>query len=191
MNKNLLRLKKEKAKNFYRVFNESRHKFNMNQNIKNMLKYFYTIREKYSGKNFYVGSSYGEFSIKENDFSKNYIDLSTKNEKEMVNIALIKIKIESDFLSFTLYKFASVLFDIDLIDENEYNLFIYGTMSKETNDYIKLGLSSNIVISLEKNDQLKNLILNKNGVISSNNEFKKFMSIQDDLFKFEISKFVT
>lgn len=191
LNKNLLRLKKEKAKNFYRVFNESRHKFNMNQNIKNMLKYFYTIREKYSGKNFYVGSSYGEFSIKENDFSKNYIDLSTKNEKEMVNIALIKIKIESDFLSFTLYKFASVLFDIDLIDENEYNLFIYGTMSKETNDYIKLGLSSNIVISLEKNDQLKNLILNKNGVISSNNEFKKFMSIQDDLFKFEISKFVT
>ncbi|KOR07643.1 hypothetical protein ABW55_16665, partial [Acinetobacter sp. C15] len=174
LNKNLLRLKKEKAKNFYRVFNESRHKFNMNQNIKNMLKYFYTIREKYSGKNFYVGSSYGEFSIKENDFSKNYIDLSTKNEKEMVNIALIKIKIESDFLSFTLYKFASVLFDIDLIDENEYNLFIYGTMSKETNDYIKLGLSSNIVISLEKNDQLKNLILNKNGVISSNNEFKKF-----------------
>ena len=163
----------------------------MNQNIKNMLKYFYSIRDKYSGKNFYVGSSYGEFSISDDSFLKNYIDLSKKNEKEMVNIALVKIKIESDFLSFVLYKFVNVLFDINLITEDEYNLFIYGTVNKESNDYIRLGLSSNVVFTLEKNDQLKNLVLSKNGTVRANHDFKKFMHDQDDLFKFELSKFIS
>lgn len=188
--KNLLRLNKEKARNFYRMFNEHKHKFNINQNLRYMLRYFYSIRNSYAGKNFYVGASYGEFSITDNSFLKNYIDLSTKNEKELVNIALIKIKIESDFLSFILYKFANVLYDIELISEDEYNLFIYGSVSKETNDYIRLGLSSNIVSSLERNDQLKNLSLEKNGVIRPNKKFMDFFENQDDLFKFELSKFI-
>ncbi|WP_446083674.1 hypothetical protein [Acinetobacter sp. 1125_18A] len=80
--KNLLRLSKEKAKNFYRVFNENRHKLNMSENIKNMLKYFYSIREEYAGKNFYVGSSYGEFAISNDSFLKNYIDLSKKMKRK-------------------------------------------------------------------------------------------------------------
>ncbi|KQX03218.1 hypothetical protein ASC84_00495 [Acinetobacter sp. Root1280] len=189
--KNLLRLAKVEAKKFYRVFNENRQKLNMSENIKNMLRYFYSIREEFAGKNFYVGSSYGEFSISDDSYFKNYIDLSEKNEKEMVNIALVKIKMESDFLSFKLYKFANVLFDINLLNEDEYNLFIYGTVNKESNDYIRLGLSSNIVFALEKNNQLKNLALNKNGAIIANEEFKRFMLEQDDLFKFELSKFIS
>ncbi|WP_446083673.1 hypothetical protein [Acinetobacter sp. 1125_18A] len=109
----------------------------------------------------------------------------------MVNIALVKIKMESDFLSFHIYKFANVLFDINLLTEDEYNLFIYGTINKESNDYIRLGLSSNVVVTLERNDQLKNLVLSKNGAIRANDEFKKFMHHQDDLFRFELSKFIT
>ena len=189
--KNLLRLNNEKARNFYKMFNDNRHKFNVNQNIKSMLTYFYSIRDSYAGKNFYVGASYGEFSITDNSFSKNYINLSTKDEKELVNIALIKIKIESDFLSFVLYKFANVLYDIGLVGEDEYNLFTYGSISKESNDYIRLGLSSNIVASLERNDQLKNLLLSRNGTVKSNDKFKEFFNKQDDLFKFEISKFIS
>lgn len=189
-NKNLLRLNKEKARNFYRMFNENKHKLNVNQNIRFLLKYFYSIQDSYAGKNFYVGASYGEFSINDNSFSKNYIDLSTKDEKELVNIALIKIKIESDFLSFVLYKFANVLYDIGLVSEDEYNLFTYGSISKETNDYVRLGLSSNIVASLERNDQLKNLSLGRNGVVRPNEKFIDFFEKQDDLFKFELSKFI-
>lgn len=190
VDKSLVRLNKEEARRFYKIFNENRHKFNINQNIGFFIKYFHSIRESYAGKNFYVGSSYGEFSITDNSFSKNYIDLSTKNEKELVNIALIKIKIESDFLSFTLYKFANVLYDIGLVGEDEYNLFTYGSVSKETNDYIRLGLSSNIVTSLERNDQLKNLSLGENGVIRPNEKFIDYFENQDDLFKFELSKFI-
>lgn len=189
--KDLLRLNEEKAKYFYNVFNDNRHKLTMSENIKNMLRYFYSIKEKFAGKNFYVGPSYGEFAMSDDSFFKNYIDLSQKNEKEMVNIALVKIKMESDFLSFQIYKFANVLFDIKLLSEEEYNLFIYGTINKESNDYIRLGLSSNVVFNLEKNNQLKNLVLNKNGAIRANDEFKKFMSDQDDLFQFELAKFIS
>lgn len=77
-----------------------------------------------------------------------------------------------------------------MVAEDEYNLFTYGSISKETNDYIRLGLSSNIVASLERNDQLKNLSLGRNGVVKPNEEFINFFENQDDLFKFELSKFI-
>lgn len=189
VNKNILRLNKDKAKNFYKTFNENKHKLNIRENIKVLLKYFYSIMDKYAGKNFYVGASYGEFAS-ENSFSKTYIDLSTKNEKELVNIALIKIKIESDFLSFVLYRFANVLYESELLTEEEYNLFIYGTSSRKSNEFIKLGLSSNIVNSLEVNGQLVNLGISKSGSIIANENFNNFLSDQDDLFKFEILKFI-
>jgi len=189
VNKNILRLSKDKAKNFYTVFNENKHKLNIRENIKVLLKYFYSIMDNYAGKNFYVGASYGEFSS-ENSFHKTYIDLSTKNEKELVNIALIKIKIESDFLSFVLYRFANVLYESELLTEQEYNLFIYGTSSRKSNEFIKLGLSSNIVNSLEANGQLVNLGISESGSIIANENFNNFLSEQDDLFKFEILKFI-
>lgn len=189
VNKNILRLNKDKAKNFYTVFNENKHKLNIRENIKVLLKYFYSIMDNYAEKNFYVGASYGEFSS-ENSFHKTYIDLSTKNEKELVNIALIKIKIESDFLSFVLYRFANVLYESELLTEQEYNLFIYGTSSRKSNEFIKLGLSSNIVNSLEANGQLVNLGISQSGSIIANENFNNFLSDQDDLFKFEILKFI-
>ncbi len=116
--------------------------------------------------------------------------MSTKNEKELVNIALIKIKIESDFLSFVLYRFANVLYESELLTEQEYNLFIYGTSSRKSNEFIKLGLSSNIVNSLEANGQLVNLGISQSGSIIANENFNNFLSDQDDLFKFEILKFI-
>ncbi|WP_140099416.1 hypothetical protein, partial [Vibrio parahaemolyticus] len=70
-----------------------------------------------------------------------YLDLSKKSNKELANIALVKIKIESDFVSYTLNKFINVMYDLDLISEEEYELYIYGTTNKSNSEFVKLGFS--------------------------------------------------
>jgi hypothetical protein len=42
-------------------------------------------------------------------------------------LAIVKLKIEDDFVSFQLNKFITMMYDYKLIDEDEYNLQIYGT----------------------------------------------------------------
>ena len=72
----------------------------------------------------FVGRSYGEVPKKTKAYEgKNpvYIDLKSKNHIELVNIAVIKIDIEDDFVAFYLERFAKILLELDIIDEEQYN----------------------------------------------------------------------
>jgi hypothetical protein len=51
-------------------------------------------------------------------------------------LAIVKLKIEDDFVSFQLNKFITMMYDYELIDEDEYNLQIYGTKNISLNFYI-------------------------------------------------------
>ena len=187
------RLRHPKARSFYEMFTKNLHRFNLKEHISDQTRYFHTIKNTKSGKEFYIGSSYGEIA-KENEsggFSgKTYLDLSQKTNKELVNIALVKIKIESDFVSYTLNEYVNVLFDLGLISESEYEMHIYGTINKSNSEFIKLGLSGALINKLDKDGQLEHLSLNEFGVIEYNFEFKDYLARQDDLIQFEIGKFI-
>ncbi|WP_343578980.1 DEAD/DEAH box helicase [Acinetobacter sp.] len=194
-NKELSRLEKIQARNFYKMFIERLHILNLRDHIQKMLKYFYLIKDDLEDRYFYVGRSYGEIEHPNEMYisynSKNYIDLSKKSHKELVNIALIKIKIESDFVAYSLNKFVNVLFELSLIDEAEYNMFMYGTESRKYNEFIQLGLSSSLINFLIRENQIDNLFIDKYGYLNYRNSFIDFISQQDDLVQFEISKFIT
>ncbi|HFF8271070.1 TPA: helicase-related protein, partial [Acinetobacter baumannii] len=165
-NKELSRLKNVKARKFYRMFIERLHTLHLKDHIKVMLKYFYSIREDIDDKIFYVGRAYGEiehpqeiYKTKKKYSTKNYIDLSTKNHKELVNIALIKIKIESDFVSFSLNKFVNVLYELSLITQPEYNKFMYGNENRKFIEFVQLGLSSSLINFLIRENQIDNIFI--------------------------------
>lgn len=189
------RLKQEKARDFYKVFTEHQHRLSLKEHISDMLKYFITIKNNPSGKEFFIGISYGETS-KYNEktkkySSKSYIDLSSKSNKELVNIALVKIKMESDFVSYKLNEYINVLFELGLIDEKEYNRHIYGTENKKNSEFVKIGLSGSLVNRLEKDNQIKNLSISNFGEISCNSDFRKYLNEQDGLMQFEVGKFIS
>ncbi|EMN9778035.1 DEAD/DEAH box helicase [Acinetobacter baumannii] len=197
-NKELSRLKNVKARKFYRMFIERLHTLHLKDHIKVMLKYFYSIREDIDDKIFYVGRAYGEiehpqeiYKTKKKYSTKNYIDLSTKNHKELVNIALIKIKIESDFVSFYLNKFVNVLYELSLITQPEYNKFMYGNENRKFIEFVQLGLSSSLINFLIRENQIDNIFIDENGYLNYHNEFINFLHKQDDLVQFELSKFIT
>ena len=187
------RLKHVKARAFYKMFIENLHRLTLKDHISETVKYFYSIRNTSTGKEFFIGSSYGEIP-KNGDFEayKNnvYIDLSGKTHKELVNIALVKIKIESDFVSYTLNEYVNVLHELDLITEEEYELHIYGTTNKSNSEFIKIGLSGSLVNKLDNDNQIENLSINEYGILEYNEKFKRYLLNQDDLIKFEVGKYI-
>lgn len=194
-NKELSRLEKIPARNFYRMFIERLHTLNLKDHIQKMLQYFYIIKDNFEERYFYVGKSYGEIEHPNEIFSgynsKNYINLAIKNHKELVNIALIKIKIESDFVAYSLNKFVNVLLELSLISESEYNKFMYGTEDRKYTEFVQLGLSSSLINFLIREKQIDNIFIDKHGYLNYRNEFINFLKNQDDLVQFEISKFIT
>lgn len=148
-----------------------------------------SIKNKPTGKLFYIGTAFGEIE-KQNSFIKDRIDLSKKTYRELVNIALVKIKIENDFVSFTLNEYVKLLLEMSIIPEEEYNLFIYGSENKEKSKFGRLGLSGLLISKLEKDRQLGNLNIDRFGRLTANDEFLTYINKQNDFIQFEIKKFL-
>jgi superfamily II DNA or RNA helicase len=184
------RLRFDKARAYYKTFVRNLHMLSLKEHINEVVRYFKAIENTDTGKSFYIGVSYGEVSRGESS-NNLYIDLSKKSHKEQVNLALVKIKLESDFVSYKLNDHVSFLREVELISEDEYNLFIYGTSKIKNTKYTKLGLSSTLVNKLEKDNQLLNIEIDELGHISVNHEFVDYINKQDDLLRFEMSKFVS
>ncbi len=188
------RLKQAKARDFYRMFIDKLHRFSLKEHISDMVEYFYSIRNQQSGRDFYIGQSYGEkskFNEDRNSYGQNvFIDLASKTHKELVNIALVKIKIESDFVSYILNQYVTILYELELISEGDYNKHIYGTENRKNSDFVKVGFSGSLVNRLDRDGQIKNLTLGEFGDVICKDEFREYMRNKDALMKFEVEKFI-
>lgn len=188
-----LRLQHPKARDFYKLFTRNLHRLNLKDHISQTVAFFHSVKFTVSGKEFFIGNSYGEIAKNRADGAHGnnvYIDLSKKTDKELVNLALVKIKIESDFVSYRLNEYVKALHDLRLITENEYNLHIYGTTKKANADFVKMGISGSLVNKLERDNQTINISITALGGVSYNNIFLDYVKSQDDLFQFEIRKYI-
>ncbi|WP_338891781.1 DEAD/DEAH box helicase [Aeromonas rivipollensis] len=183
------RLQHEAARNFYKLFINQRHTLSLKEHIDASVLYYLSIKNKPIGKSFYIGTSFGEIA-KQDSFIRDRIDLSQKTYRELVNIALVKIKIENDFVSFTLNEYVKLLLEMSVIPEDEYNLFIYGSKNKEKSKLGRLGLSGLLISKLEKDHQLGNLIIDHFGRLIANDEFLQYINKQNEFIQFEIRKFL-
>jgi hypothetical protein len=186
----LARLQNVKARNYYRMFVKNIHALTLKDHINATVKYFYSNAEETKNNIFYIGESYGELAKDGTPFgATTYIDLASKSHKELVNLALVKLKMESDFVSYKLNEFVSLLKEFDAISEDDYNVFIYGTAKKRNTDLTKLGLSGALIQKLEFDKQLDNIEVDDFGNVKANEEFISYLNKQDDLTQFEINKY--
>lgn len=111
-----------------------------NEMINIMVNYWKTNNINYV----YVGSKWGECKRNDTDFLNNYIRLIVKNDKEKVNYAIKKIKIENDFIDYKLIKFIEILYKVELISKEKYQKLKYGTDNKIQIYFQKEGLSQEL-----------------------------------------------
>lgn len=187
------RLDKKNARNYYENHILVGQKKSLNENINSLFEYF-KKRAKSDNRKIYFGSAYGEVS-RESDFypqSKKevYVDLSTKSNAELINLAIVKLKMEDDFVSFKLNKFIVMMFDYKVITNDEYNLYIYGTTDERKIALTKYGLSISLISRLEKDGQLENLSFDKFNNLKGNTKLERFIDTIDDFYKFEISRYL-
>lgn len=74
-------------------------------------------------------------------FLPRWINLNKKNKDQLINLAIVRIKDEQDFVDNSLMKFIEVLYSQDILDEGVYKKIKYGTTDQLKIDLSKGGIS--------------------------------------------------
>lgn len=187
----LLRLSSPKAQKYYQKYLKDI----FYSDIKAKIAYFLNYFENYEVENslFYIGESFGEEKYVSENYNGTrdvYIDLKKhKGKRERINLAVIKSKLEDDFLSYKFAKIVKSLYDLELINEDLYNSYLYNTTDKEVINLLKLGFSFQLVNFIKEN-KLENEIKISNIGITVSDKFQEVLSNEDDFIQFEIKKFI-
>lgn len=185
------RLSREKAISYYKIFFKNRSK-SLKEKINDYVLYF--VKRKEKGDTYlYIGKSYGEISYPSGtkSYTSNvYIDLKTKTISELVNIAIIKHKLEEDFVNYKLHMFFQLMLDYSVISQEDYNVITYGTNQQNKIQLVKLGLPIHVIDRLDKDDQLRNLNINDVGNLVPNESFKDYLRGLDDFYRFSLEKVI-
>lgn len=190
------RLKNEKARNYYKNYIDIVQLLSLREKIISTLKYFEIKSQNEEDSHLFIGSSFGEVinpSPKYQNYEslqEVYVNLNGKSKQQLANIALVKIKLEEDFVSFKLKKLITFLYDFELITKEAYFLAVYGTIDEDVINLTRIGLGPSVTKMLRDNNQIENISFDQNGNLISNETFKEFLEHQSELFKFEINKYI-
>lgn len=146
---NLKRLEHKEARNFYAMMFEWRVK---NKSYAEMISlfvgYWHQLYKKNRNVMLYVGK-WGDVKHPGSNVAR-YTKFDGKNRTQVVNLAIVRIKEEQDFIDNTLIKYVEVLHDLDLIEDGFYAQIKYGTDDERTICLIKNGLSLSSAMLLIK-----------------------------------------
>ena len=185
------RLVNDQAITYYKMFFQNR-KNSLKENISAEIRY-YKRRIANGEKYLYIGISYGEeshFDSVLGNGKKVYVDLSKKSDKELANIAIIKQKIEDDFVSYKIQMFVQLMYDYEVLSKEEYYTIVYGTTETKKIFLAKAGLTINIINRLDKDNQLQNISFDKNDNLITNMEFERYKNKADDYYRYELNKYL-
>lgn len=138
---NLKRLREHEAQNFYKMLINWRIMgFTMKVMIDEIVGYWNTLREEQS-RIVYVG----KWGDKTRGGHRAYwTDIAEKNKYEKVNLAVVRLKEEYDFIDNEIIKYIEILYSLELIEESLYLKIKYGTDDKFKIALLNCGISSNL-----------------------------------------------
>lgn len=145
---NIKRFDNEETRRFYKMFLDWRiSNTSLNQMISSFMRYWKgLIKDKDKEKLIFVGR-WGDTT--RDGVMPLWTDISKKTEEQLINLAIVRIKEEQDFLDNVLLKYIEVLNDLELLEESLYLRIKYGTDDKKiitcTRNGISLSLAKQIV----------------------------------------------
>ena len=136
---NLKRLREHEAQNFYKMLINWRIMgFTMKVMIDEVVGYWNTLREEQS-RIVYVGKWGDKIRGGHREY---WTDITEKDEYEKVNLAIVRLKEEYDFIDNEIVKYIEILYSLELIEESLYLKIKYGTDDKAKISLLNCGISS-------------------------------------------------
>ncbi len=187
---NFTRLENDKAKMFYSMLLEWR--ASGKSYIEMINSFIWYWDNKKTDSYIYVGTKWGEItSPYEDGFRELYIDLSKKTPSQKINIAIIRIKEEQDFVDYQLMPYVEILNDLELIEPGFYDKIKYGTDDEEMIKMLKEGFSIELAKTIKSGNyseyiDISDTLKVDNGIIQKmkdNNE--------NEILIFEISYYIS
>lgn len=136
---NFKRLENLKARNFYSMILTWRSESaSFKEMIGSFLAYWNSLPNEQL-ESVYIGEKWGEKTRE--GWKKLFVDLTIKNDSQRVNLAILKIKEEQDYIEFNILKYIEILFELELLEEDYYERIKYGTSNKKIITLLKNGFS--------------------------------------------------
>lgn len=102
----------------------------------------------------------GDLALNEtNPHIRNYTKISDKTEKEKINLAILRIKEEQDFIENNLFKFIDILYESEFLDESFFKKMKYGTDDPVKIALIKNGFSLTLTDLMLSKDYHNDLVI--------------------------------
>lgn len=138
---NIKRFVHKETRNFYKMFLDWRiTNVSLNYMIGSFVRYWKRILSDNTRENdIFVGKRWGD--KKREGYLELWTDISEKTESQLINLAIVRIKEEQDFLENTVIKYVEVLHDMQLVDEVLYLKIKYGTSDERIIVCLKNGIS--------------------------------------------------
>lgn len=159
INENIKRFNNESARKFYVVFLNWR---SQGKSFNSLISHFTTYwnMHKNTQRYIYVGKRWGKI-IKPGmyGFIPLHIDLQKESQQSLINIAILRIKEEQDFVDNFLIKYIEVLNDLDLLEPRLYNSIKYGSDNPINICLLKNGFSIELTDCITQEKYLKYLSL--------------------------------
>ena len=197
-NNNVKRLRFEPTINYYSVFIPSSYS-SLKDRVNNLVSYWEDILSSSSdhNKNFmqYVGSQFGEKAYQSDDYNdsraKVYIDLNDYKTREydMYNIAIIKLQTDDEFVDFEIGLLVNSLREFNIISDDLYNLFMFGTNEIKELQISQLGLSKNLYNTLKKDNQIQNIEFDDFHNPRANHHLREYILSKQGIEKFELEQY--
>ena len=98
---------------------------------------------KQQSKFVYVGN-WGDKTRGTNSHQKYWTDIGEKSNQEKVNLAIVRLKEEFDFIDNEIIKYIEILYSLELIEEKLYLKLKYGTSNKDKIALLNCGISNTL-----------------------------------------------
>lgn len=183
----------ENIRMYYKTFMNDSNTYSLKEFVAK--KYIYYRRRINMGNSIiYIGNSFGEIdrdgNRNANSRYNKFIDLTDRNNEELVNIILIKFKLDVDFISYDLNCFVNTLYDLGVLGDKEFNVFTYGTENEKLIELQRLGLSKSLINKLTDDNMLSYIVFDEYNKLVLEREFLEYYEALTDLEKFELDKFL-
>ena len=149
-NENMRRLKQESAQKFYRMLIDWRINGFKTKDMINFVVNYWNSLDGEQAKYVYVGK-WGDRTRGDNSYKKYWVDITAKSPAERVNLAIVRLKEEYDFIDNEIIKYVEVLNSLDLIEESLYLKIKYGTSDHEKIILLNCGMSNSLSNLLSEN----------------------------------------
>ena len=151
-----IRLKEEKAQNFYEMFLNWRSRTVSYSEMISVITRYWNKLPLYAKRLVYVGTTWGEIKKQwdgsSGGWKKLYVDLTNKTDKEIINLSIVKIKEEQDFVDYRIIPYVEILNNLKLIEQSFYEKIKYGTDDEEMIKMLKEGFSIELAKTIKNGD---------------------------------------